>query len=315
MEAPNATTGRWSSDYHAPVLVDEVLAFLRDKRTVLDGTLGGGGHTLALLEHGAMVTAMDRDPQAVAAARERLRQYELTGHFRPFLGNFAEIDGIRALAGARFDGILLDLGVSSHQLDDRDRGFSFREGAPLDMRMGNAQATAADVLDDTDERELTRIFRDYGDEPRAARLAREIVRRRGTRPFTTSDDLVGAIRGALGPRTGPGDFARLFQAVRIATNDELRSLDQALPALRDRLFPAGVLAVISYHSGEDRTVKHVFREWSSACICPTRQPRCTCRGRPLGESLTRKPIVPGGEEVARNPRARSARLRAWRSDA
>jgi 16S rRNA (cytosine1402-N4)-methyltransferase len=315
MQAPQTPAARWASDYHAPVLVREVLALLHGKRHILDGTLGGGGHSLALLEHGAMVTALDRDPQAVAAARERLRDHEAAGRFRPILGNFADVDHIPALAGARFDGILLDLGVSSHQLDADARGFSFREGAPLDMRMGEDAEPAADVLNDRDERELARIFREYGDEPRAARLAREVARRRATRPLATSDDLVGAIRGALGARTGPADFARLFQAVRIAANDELSGLARALPALRDRLEPGGVLAVIAYHSGEDRIVKHAMREWSADCVCPPRQMVCTCRGRALGETLTRKPVVPSEEEIAVNPRARSARLRAWRSAA
>jgi 16S rRNA (cytosine1402-N4)-methyltransferase len=289
---------------------------LRGKRNVLDGTLGGGGHALALLEQGSTVTALDRDPQAISAARDRLRSFELSGRFRAMLGNFAAIDEIDALAGERFDGILLDLGVSSHQLDDPARGFSFREGAPLDMRMGDDSAlSAAEFLNLASERELARTFRENADEPRAGRLAREIVRRRANRPFATSDDLVGAIRGALGARTGPADFARIFQGVRIAVNRELEGLERALPTLRDRLEPAGVFALITYHSEEDRLVKHAFREWSRPCICPPRQPTCTCRGRPLGETLTRKPIVARPDEVADNPRARSARLRAWRSAA
>ena len=147
------------------------------------------------------------------------------------------------------------------------------------------------------------------------RLAREIVRRRGTRPFVTSDDLVGAIRGALGPRTGPSDFARLFQAVRIAVNDEIGGLERALDRLRERLEQGGVFAVIAYHSGEDRVVKNAFRDWSAECICPPRQPKCTCRGHALGALLSRKPITASPEEASRNPRARSARLRAWRSAA
>ncbi|HEX6535393.1 MAG TPA: 16S rRNA (cytosine(1402)-N(4))-methyltransferase RsmH [Gemmatimonadaceae bacterium] len=299
-----------------PVLATEVVALLDGRREILDGTLGGGGHSALLLERGARVTALDRDPEAIAAARARLETYERAGRFRPVLGNFAAIDDIAALAGARFDGILLDLGVSSHQLDDPTRGFSFREGAPLDMRMGagvGAERTAAEFLGEADERELARVFREWADEPRAARLAREIARRRATRPFVTSDDLVGAIRGALGARTGPADFARLFQAVRIAVNDELEGLARALPALRDRLGPGGVMAVIAYHSGEDRLVKHAFRAWSTACTCPPRQPVCTCGGRALGETITRKAIVATAEETAANPRARSARLRAWRA--
>ncbi len=304
----------WASVYHAPVCVARVLELLRGRVSVLDGTLGGGGHSHALLEHGAMVTAVDRDPQAVMVAAERLRQYLDTGRLRIFEGNYALVDEIAEVAEVRFDGILLDLGVSSRQLDDDGRGFSFRPGAPLDMRMEDTGENAADVLNVTDEVELSRIFRDYGDEPRAGRLAREVVRRRSTRPFSTSDDFVGAIRATLGPRSGAPEFARLFQAVRIATNDELAGLAAALPRLRDRLVAGGVVVVISYHSGEDRIVKNAFRDWSAACICPPRHPICTCRGRPLGETLTRHGIVADEEERSANPRARSARLRAWQSD-
>ena len=314
MHAPRETDEHWSSAYHAPVLVSEVLRLLAGARTVLDGTLGGGGHAAALLAAGAAVTGLDRDPDALAAARERLRDYEEEGRFIAVHGNFANVDEIGALAGARFDGILLDLGVSSHQIDATDRGFSFREGAPLDMRMAGdgATASAADVLADADERELGRIFREYADEPRAMRLAREIVRRRATRPLVTSDDLVGAIRGALGSRTGPADFARLFQALRIAVNEEMEALHEGLPRLRDRLTSGGLMAVITYHSGEDRLVKRAFREWSAACICPPRQPVCTCRGAPLGTLVAPRGITPDAQEIARNPRARSARVRAWR---
>jgi 16S rRNA (cytosine1402-N4)-methyltransferase len=267
-----------------------------------------------LLEQGARVTALDRDPEAIAAARARLHEYEQASHFRALLGNYADLAAIPELGPARFDGILLDLGVSSHQLDDPRRGFSFREGAPLDMRMGaDTPLTAADWLNETPELELLRVFREYGDERRAARLAREVVRRRANRPFAISDDFVGAIRGVLGPRSGPPDFARLFQAVRIEINDELGGLAHALPALRDHLEPGGTMAVIAYHSGEDRIVKGAFRDWSTECVCPPRQPMCTCRGRALGALVTRRSITAAPAEVAENPRARSARLRAWRS--
>lgn len=314
MTAPEVVGGRFDSEYHAPVLADEVVALFTGLRSVLDGTLGGGGHSLALLAHGADVTAIDRDAQAIAAARERLAQYEKAGRFRTVLGNYADIDHIPALDGILFDGILLDLGVSSHQLDDPMRGFSFREGVPLDMRMGtDATRDAATLLQTADEMELAAIFREYADERRAMRLAREIVRRRANRPFATSDDLVGAIRGALGPRTGPSDFARLFQAVRIAVNDEIGGLERALDALRHRLRPGGTFAVIAYHSGEDRVVKNAFRDWSADCVCPPRQPVCTCRGHALGALVTRKPITASAAEADRNSRARSARLRAWRS--
>ncbi|HET8834047.1 MAG TPA: 16S rRNA (cytosine(1402)-N(4))-methyltransferase RsmH, partial [Gemmatimonadales bacterium] len=193
------------------------------------------------------------------------------------------------------------------------RGFTFRPGAPLDMRMGSKGLSAAAFLNQSDDGELARVFHDYGDERQARRLAREIVRRRQRQPFAVSDDLVNAIRAVLGPRAGPGDFARLFQAVRIAVNDELTGLERALPAFRAALRPGGSLAVITYHSGEDRLVKHAFREWAAACVCPPGQPVCTCRGRPLGRVVPRKPIVPDEREVAANPRARSAHLRIFQA--
>jgi 16S rRNA (cytosine1402-N4)-methyltransferase len=314
MSAATTTGARWDSAYHSPVLAEEVAALLRDCRAVLDCTLGGGGHSLALLESGVeSVTALDRDPEAIAAARVRLATYEGAGRFRAILGNYARVDEIAELRGARFAGVLLDLGVSSHQIDVPARGFSFREGAPLDMRMGvDAPETGAEVLNSRDGPELIRIFKEYADERRAARLAREIVRRRQRQPFATSDDLVNAIRAALGPRAGPADFARIFQGVRIAVNDELEGLDRALPRLRDQLEPGGTLAVIAYHSGEDRRVKLALREWSADCVCPPQHPVCDCRGRALGRLVTRKAIAPTVDEMARNPRSRSAKLRAWR---
>jgi 16S rRNA (cytosine1402-N4)-methyltransferase len=303
--------------YHSPVLASETVALLRHAKSVLDGTLGGGGHAHALLESGVpLVVGVDRDPEALAVARVRLEAFERTGRFRAVLANYADIDTAPELRGLEFDGILLDLGVSSRQLDALERGFTFREEAPLDMRMSGAGDgdTAADILNALDERRLAGLFTAYADEPRAGRLAREIVRRRAKQPFRTSDDLVRAIRGALGVRSGPADFARIFQALRIAVNDELEGLARALPALRERLGPEGTLAVITYHSGEDRVVKHAFREWSSKCICPPKQPVCTCRGHALGSTLTRKAVSPTDAEIAYNPRSRSAKLRAWRKD-
>jgi 16S rRNA (cytosine1402-N4)-methyltransferase len=327
--------GAWDSTYHAPVLVSEIVAALAGAPRILDGTLGGGGHAAALLDAGASVDALDRDPEAVRASRARLGGAEAAGRFRAFTANFAALDTVSELRGIHYDGMLLDLGVSSHQVDDLTRGFTFRPGALLDMRMARQQGSheappetvaragaiasgagreldAAGLLNTASELDLVAIFRTYADEPRAGRLAREIVRRRATRPFATSDDLVGAIRGAFGPRTGPPEFARLFQAVRIAVNDEIAALTAALPHLRDRLAPGGRLAVIAYHSGEDRVVKHTFREWSQACHCPPRQAQCTCGGVAMGELITRRAIVAAPAEVARNPRARSAKLRVWR---
>lgn len=308
----STTSGRVGA-YHLPVLLSDVESLLAGASTVLDCTLGGGGHSAALLDRGLRVTGVDRDPRALAAARERLSDFERIGQFRALLGNYADLEGAGLAYAELFDGILLDLGVSSHQFDDLTRGFTFREGAPLDMRMGtDADLGADELLNTIDEVDLSALLRAYADEPRAARLAREIVRRRERRPFATADDLVDAIRAVLGPRSGPPDFARIFQAVRIAVNDELDGLERALPKLRDRLTPGGVLVIISYHSGEDRLVKHAFREWSTACICPPKQMLCTCRGVALGDTLTKRPVNADDAEVETNTRARSARLRAWK---
>lgn len=310
----------FDSEYHAPVLAGDVVDLLRNAKSVLDGTLGGGGHSEALLTAGIpLVVGVDRDPDALRTAADRLETFARQGRFMAVSGNFADVaeGAAPAVAGRSFDGVLLDLGVSSRQFDAVERGFTFREGAPLDMRMDSRSdetPTAAGILNTAGEAELARIFRDYGDEPRARRLAREVVRRRGREAFAVSDDLVRAIRGAFGPRTGPSDFARLFQAMRIAVNDELEGLRRALPAFRDRLAPGGIIVIIAYHSGEDRLVKHAFRDWSTGCVCPPRQPVCTCGGRPLGRVLTKRAMVPGEDEISRNPRARSAKLRAWQKD-
>jgi 16S rRNA (cytosine1402-N4)-methyltransferase len=292
---------------HVPVLLDAVLAAATGSRRAVDGTLGDGGHAEALRRAGAEVLGIDRDGAALAVSRRRLGSTGM--HY--LQATYSSAEAVAAVVEFRPDFVLLDLGVSSRQLDEADRGFTFRPGAPLDMRMSATGPSAAVLLNEADEHELARIFYEYGDERQSRRLAREIVRRRGRAPLAISDDLVNAIRASLGPRTGPGDFARLFQAVRIAVNDELAGLAMALPALRDALTPGGRLAVITYHSGEDRLVKQTFREWASACVCPPGQPVCTCRGRPLGRLLTRKPIVAAPDEVVANPRARSAHLRIF----
>jgi 16S rRNA (cytosine1402-N4)-methyltransferase len=294
---------------HVPVLLSPVLSAAEGARRAVDATLGDGGHAEALRRAGAEVLGIDRDGAAIAVSRRRLGNEGM----QYLQASYASPEALAAVAAFRPDFILLDLGVSSRQLDEAERGFTFRPGAPLDMRMGATGQPAAEFLNQADEPELARVFADYGDERRARRLAREIVRRRARQPFATSDDLVNAVRATLGPRSGPSDFARLFQAVRIEVNDELTGLGWALPALRDALTPGGRLAVITYHSGEDRLVKLAFREWASACVCPPRQPVCTCRGRPLGQLVPRKPIVPDGAEIAANPRARSAHLRIFQA--
>lgn len=303
--------------YHEPVLVGETVARLEPVRGGLffDGTVGGGGHSEAILESGAeaRVIGVDRDPEALAEARRRLERFGR--RVRLVQGDYAEVASSLA---EPLSGALLDLGVSSHQLDEEGRGFTFREGAPLDMRMGGAASglpTAADLLNELSESELADIFYHYGEERRSRRLAAEVVRRRGVKRFETSDDLVAAIVRALGARVGPQDKARIFQALRIAVNDELGQLERALPVLRDKLADGGVFVVISYHSLEDRRVKESFREWSLSCVCPPELPVCRCRGRALGLVLTRKPVMASEAEIERNPRARSARLRAWRKAA
>ncbi len=306
-----------SERYHTPVLVDEVIKWLDPVRggLFLDGTLGGGGHAVAILEAGgeARVLGVDRDPEAIDAARARLSAFGV--RFEAERGNYADV---AERLESQLAGALLDLGVSSHQIDALERGFSFREGSPLDMRMaGDAagEATAAEILNTYEEAMLVELLRDYGEEPRARSIARRIVARRAESPFTTSDDLNRVLEEAYGPRLKPQDRARVFQALRIEVNAELSALDRGLDALREALSPAGVMVVISYHSLEDRRVKNAFREWSRACICPPELPVCQCRGRPLGETLTRKVVRPTASEVEMNPRSRSARLRAWRKAA
>jgi 16S rRNA (cytosine1402-N4)-methyltransferase len=293
------------STYHVPVLLDAVRAAASGARRAVDATLGDGGHAAALLNAGAEVLGIDRDPDAIEVSRRRLGDSGI----RYLEAPYASPEALAAVADFKPDFILLDLGVSSRQLDEEGRGFTFRPGAPLDMRMGKAGKSAADLLNQAEAAALETIFRNYADERRARRLAGEVVRRRHRQPFATSDHLVNAIRASLGPRSGPGDFARLFQAIRIAVNDELDGLEQALPAFRDALKPEGRLSVITYHSGEDRLVKQSFRDWSRSCVCPPEMPLCTCRGHPLGRVEPRKPVVPAETELATNPRARSAKLR------
>ena len=297
-----------TSSFHEPVLAGLVRTWAAGATRAVDATAGGGGHTAILRDAGARVLAIDRDPDALAAARARLGDTGIEWLAAAF-GAPAALARVRAFNPDR---ILLDLGVSSHQLDAEGRGFTFRPGAPLDMRMTpGAGVTAADILNTWGEERLGAAFAEDADEPKARRLARIVIRRRQRGPFLTSDDFVNAIREALGPRSGPADFARLFQALRMAVNEERDQLTRALPAFRDALVPGGRLAVIAYHSGEDRIVKHAFREWAKDCVCPPGQPICTCRGHALGRVLTRKAVTPDGDEQARNPRSRSAHFREF----
>jgi 16S rRNA (cytosine1402-N4)-methyltransferase len=304
------------AEYHVPALGQEVLELLgpSDFGVYLDGTVGGGGHAHMLLDacSTCRVIASDRDPEALRYAQEALTEFadRVDFHRCRYDEVLDALDPTVELAGA-----LLDLGVSSRQLDSTERGFTFRPGAELDMRMEGSSGegpTARDLLNEEAAEDLVRLFREYGEEPRAKRLVREIVARRESGALETSDDLVAALSRAFGRAPSQSDKARIFQALRIAVNREIELLEQSLPRIRDRLGSDGVLAVISYHSGEDRVVKRAFREWSRSCVCPPGLPICACRGEPLGVTLTPGPVRPAVMEVERNPRSRSARLRAWR---
>jgi 16S rRNA (cytosine1402-N4)-methyltransferase len=302
--------------YHSPVMVEEVVRYLRPERggVYFDGTLGGGGHAEAILKASqeARVIGVDQDAEALEVAKRRLERFE--GRVELVHANFADAaeEGATALAGA-----LLDLGVSSRQIDAAERGFSFRPGTPLDMRMSRTPGapTAADLLNTLTATALADVFYRYGEERKSRRLAAAVVRRRDESPFRTSDDLNAILERFYGPRITVQDRARIYQALRIAVNRELEVLERALETLRERLEANGVFVVLSYHSLEDRMVKDAFREWSRSCVCPPELPVCRCRGVALGVTLTRKPMSASASEIEANPRSRSARLRAWRKGA
>ena len=302
---------------HEPVLLAEVLQWMnvRENGVYADGTLGGGGHSGAMLEASggtATLYGIDRDENAIAAATARLEQYP---GFHAIHGNFHDAKALLSQAGAPpLDGALLDLGVSSPQLDQAERGFSYHENAPLDMRMDRSQGmTAADLLAEVSEGELTRILREYGEEKWAARIARFVVERRQTQPLRTTQDLVRVVDAAIPKavrRKDDGHPARrTFQAVRIAVNDELDPLDRALEDFVDCLKPGGRLLVITFHSLEDRLTKRCFQRLQNPCVCPPKAPVCTCGRKPKVRILARGAVPPTAEEIARNPRARSAKLR------
>jgi len=275
---------------HRPVMVEEVVQLLAGAEVVVDMTLGAGGHAEALLDAGvAEIVGVDRDPEALAIATERLRRFG--DRVRVVQARFSEVD--EDDVGGAAGGMLFDLGVSSMQLDDAARGFSFREDAPLDMRMAGASAgepSAADLVNGLSERELADVIFHYGDERRSRRIAAAIVRKR---PITTTDQLAGVVVGAVGRRPGgPHPARRTFQALRIAVNRELEELAASLPHATGLLVPGGRVVVISYHSLEDGIVKRAFRD------------------DPGFRALTKKPVVATDDEVDANPRARSAKLRA-----
>ena len=311
---PNAL--RPSATDHVPVLADEVRRLLdvQPGEAVVDATFGAGGHAelLALdLRGKGRFIAVDRDPSA-RAYFERFRKR--AGVQARFLrGEFATVLDQLATNDVRVDAILLDLGVSSMQLDRPERGFSYAVDAPLDMRMDpSAEETAADIVNDAPERELQEIFRRYGEERYARQIARAIVRRRRREPFDRSGELVDTIKTSIPTpaRFGEGHPAkRVFQALRIAVNDELGQLEEALPAAVELLRPDGRVAVISFHSLEDRIVKRFFRDEARGCVCPPDFPVCACGHDPVLRVLTTRAVRPDAREVALNPRAASARLR------
>ncbi len=294
---------------HVAVLVGEVVEWLRPRpgACLVDATVGLGGHATALLAAapGARLLGLDRDRAALARAAERLPGERVVLR----QARFSELAAVLAEFGwDGADAVLLDLGVSSLQLDDPARGFSFRVDAPLDMRMdAGSDPSAAEIVNQWPERELARILAAFGEEPRARALARAIAR---ARPLRTTGELARVIGGVLGRgRPGLHPATRSFQAIRMAVNDELGELERFLADGYRVLRPRGRLAVLAYHSLEDRRVKDAFRRWAADCLCPPRTPRCVCGWSAKVRLLTRRPLRPSAREVARNPRARSARLR------
>jgi 16S rRNA (cytosine1402-N4)-methyltransferase len=303
--------------HHLSVLPDEVVHYLALKPggIYLDGTLGGGGHAALILEKApeALLIGIDRDQAALAAAGARLSAYG--DRVRLVHGDFAAVaEHLGNLGVAALDGFILDLGVSSYQLDTRERGFSFQQDAPLDMRMDTSSGeTAADLVNGLPEQELERILLEYGEERWAKRIASFIVKERTEAPITTTFRLVDIIKGAVpkakwDERIHPA--TRTFQALRIAVNSELDSLEQGMRAAIELLKPGGRGVIISFHSLEDRIVKHIFREYAEGCTCPRHLPVCACGKQPRVKVLTGRPVTAAETEINDNPRARSAKLRA-----
>jgi 16S rRNA (cytosine1402-N4)-methyltransferase len=299
---------------HESVLLEEVVRILRPAAgvVVLDGTLGGGGHAERLLAEGATVIGVDKDPRAIAAATARLARYGEA--FRAVRADFRDARGVLSALGLEgVDGALVDLGVSSPQLDEAERGFSFREGGPLDMRMGGQGETLADLLARVSEKELARILDEYGEEPFARPVARAIKRAVDEGEPLDTARLAAIVSGAIPRRAWPKRIhpaTRTFQALRIAVNDELGALAAWLDALPAIVKTGGRAAAISFHSLEDRMVKERFRALTHACVCPPDLPVCGCGARASFAAVTRRAIQASEDETARNPRARSARLRA-----
>lgn len=298
---------------HVPVLLEECIEGLAiDPAGIyLDGTAGGAGHSREIakrLTTGRLIS-LDQDPDAIKTATERLQGLPaqvVQVNFRQAKGALAQL-GIEKINGA-----LLDLGVSSHQLDDGERGFSYHQDAPLDMRMSQSGQTAADLVATLSREELTRILRDYGEEPYAWQIAGRIVKQREEKPILTTLELADLVAAAVPPaerRKSKNPARRTFQALRIAVNSELDALNEGMEGIFDCLAPGGRFCIITFHSLEDRLVKNKFRRWATACTCPPEYPVCMCGGKPKAKLITRKPIEANATELETNRRSRSAKLR------
>ena len=301
---------------HVPVLYDEVMQALniQPDGIYVDGTVGGGGHSSGICERlsreGTLI-AVDRDNEALEAARARLAGYECNKKF--IHANYSDTDVIAEAAGGKVQGILLDLGVSSYQLDNAERGFSYMQDAPMDMRMNEDDIlTAYDVVNSYSEKDLHRIIKEYGEEKWASRIAQFIVRARSDKPVETTGELTEIIKAAIparARRTGPHPAKRTFQAIRIEVNDELGHLRDAVRKLPDLLDSGGRIAIITFHSLEDRIVKTEFERRLDPCTCPKEFPVCVCGKVADVRKVTRKPLTASEEELENNPRSRSAKLR------
>ena len=302
--------------HHISVLLNECIDNLniRPDGIYVDGTMGGGGHSLEIakrLTTGRLI-CIDQDPNAHEAAGKRLAEYKDRITFvRDNFGNIKSI--LDSLGIEKIDGMLLDIGVSSHQLDEAERGFSYQQDAPLDMRMNpDRPFSAYDVVNGYDEDELDRVIFTYGEERWARRIAQFIVKEREAKPIETTGELVDIIKKAVpkgARKDGPHPAKRTFQAIRIEVNGELEVLQRAIDDVAARLAVGGRLCIITFHSLEDRIVKEAFRKQENPCICPPQFPVCVCGKKPLGRVITRKPILPSKEELEENPRSRSAKLR------
>ena len=298
---------------HYSVMLEECMEGLNiDPAGIyLDGTAGGAGHSREIarrLTTGQLI-ALDQDPDAVAIATERLKGLPAQVIQRNFRQAPQVLD---ELGIGQINGVLLDLGVSSHQLDVAERGFSYHTDAPLDMRMSQAGETAADLIATRDREELTRILRDYGEEPYAWQIAGKIVSARESQPITTTLQLAQLVAAAVPPaerRKAKNPARRTFQALRIAVNSELDALNEGLDGLFERLAPGGRMCIITFHSLEDRLVKQKFKRWAQKCTCPPEYPVCVCGGKPKAILVNRKPIEPSARELEENRRSRSAKLR------